>query len=142
MTGRLGAAAALALFISAPAAAESLVAARAIMAKTVVGVDDIRLAEAAIPGAISDPAAAIGWEARVTIYEGRPVRPGDLVAPALVERNQIVRVSFEIGALDIRTDGRALERGALGERVRVMNLASRTVISGAVSGPGAVAVTR
>jgi len=51
-------------------------------------------------------------------------------------------ISFAIGALDIRTDGRALDRGALGERVRVMNLASRTVVTGAVSGPGAVAVAR
>ncbi|QIE56973.1 flagellar basal body P-ring formation protein FlgA [Pikeienuella piscinae] len=142
MIGRLGAAVALALVLGAPAAAESLVAARAILARTVVGADDIRLAEAVIPGAISDPAAAVGREARVTIYEGRPVRPGDLVAPALVERNQVVRISFESGALDIKTDGRALERGALGERVRVMNLSSRLIISGAVSGPGAVAVAR
>ncbi|MFV0475098.1 MAG: flagellar basal body P-ring formation chaperone FlgA [Pikeienuella sp.] len=140
MTARL--AAALALALAGPAGAESVVAARAIAAKTVVGAADLRLAAAEIPGALADPAAAIGLEARVTIYAGRPVRPGDLTPPALVERNEIVRLSFESGGLAIDTEGRALERGALGARIRVMNLASRTVVSGAVSGVAAVSVSK
>lgn len=141
MSGRL-LAAALALAAAAPASAESLVAARAIAAKTVLDAADIRLAETEIPGALADPAAAIGMEARVTIYAGRPVLPGDLGPPALVERNDIVRLSFEAGGLAIDTEGRALDRGALGERIRVMNLASRAVVSGAVAGPAAVSVSR
>ncbi|MEX2521103.1 MAG: flagellar basal body P-ring formation chaperone FlgA [Paracoccaceae bacterium] len=131
-----------ALALGGPASAESLVAARAILAKTVVGVGDFRLAKAAIPGAITDPAQAEGMEARVTIYEGRPIRAGDLAPPALVERNAIVRLRFDSGSLHIATEGRALDRGALGERVRVMNLSSRSVVTGSIAGVGDVIVSR
>lgn len=128
--------------LAAPAAAESLVAARSIPARSVIGPDDMRMATAAIPGALSDPAAAEGLEAKVTIYEGRPIRAGDLSAPALVERNQIVRLLFVRGPLEISADGRALDRGAAGDRIRVMNLASRAVVTGAVTGAGDVTVSR
>lgn len=140
MTRLLAAIAALALAV--PASAESLVATRAILAKTVVGVGDFRPAKAVIPGAITDPADAEGMEARVTIYEGRPIRAGDLIPPALVERNEIVRLRFSSGTLLIATEGRALDRGALGDRVRVMNLSSRSVVTGSVAGIGDVIVSR
>ena len=128
--------------LAAPAAAESLVAARAIPARSVIAAEDLRFAAAQIPGALSDPAAAEGREAKVTIYEGRPIRAGDLSEPALIERNQIVRLRFLSGPLDIAADGRALDRGAAGERIRVMNLGSRAVVTGAVSADGEVFVSR
>lgn len=143
MTGRLfHALALLALIAPGGAMAESLIANRSILAKTLIGPGDFRLAAAEIPGAVSDPKEVIGKEALVTIYQGRPIRPGDLGPPALVDRNDIVRIHFLSGPLDIATDGRALDRGAMGERVRVMNLASRTVVTGAVTGSGSVSVTR
>lgn len=146
MSARLGPAfVALALFAggaAAPAFADSLVAARAIKAKSVIAADDLREAKRDLPGAVSDPAEAVGREARVTIFEGRPIRPGDLTSPTLVERNDIVRLRFARGVLEIAVTGRALDRGAAGDRVRVMNLEGRSVVGGEVEAAGLVRVTR
>ncbi len=131
-----------ALLLAAPVGAESLVASRAIPARSVIAPEDLRVAAAAIPGALSDPAAVEGMETKVTIYEGRPIRAGDLVPAAIVERNQIVRLRFERGPLLIAADGRALDRGAAGDRIRVMNLASRVIVTGDVSETGDVIVSR
>ncbi|MEM9971263.1 MAG: flagella basal body P-ring formation protein FlgA, partial [Pseudomonadota bacterium] len=43
--------------------------------------------------------------------------------------------------LTIRTEGRVLDRGAVGDRVRVMNLTSRSTVSGIVAAGGTVVVS-
>ncbi|MEO0999211.1 MAG: flagellar basal body P-ring formation chaperone FlgA [Pseudomonadota bacterium] len=111
-----------------------LVATRPIRSRTVLGPADVAATDGHVPGALVLPAEAVGLETRVALYAGRPVHPGDLGPPALVERNQIVTLSFLRGALAIRTEGRALDRGGAGERVRVMNLSSRQIVIGSVTG--------
>ena len=128
------------LLLTAPALAESLVATRTIRAQSVIAAEDVALVEAALPGALADPGLAIGLEARVAIHAGRPVRAKDLAAPALVERNQLVKLFFLSGGLAIATEGRALARGAEGEVIRALNLASRTTVSGRVGPDGALYV--
>jgi len=59
---------------------------------------------------------------------------------AVLERNQLVELKYSKGALDIKTEGRVLDRAALGERVQVMNLASRTIVSGRVTSASVVEV--
>ncbi len=132
----------LSIALAGPVSAESLIAARAIIGSSIVGEADIRFARRTIEGALTDPASVVGREARVTIYAGRPIRAGDLRAPALIERNDIVRLRYRSGGLIIEADGRALGRGAAGERISVMNLTSRTTLSGLVRENGYVEVTR
>lgn len=132
---------ALCLAIAAgPAWAESLVAARLIRAMTVIVPEDVAMVQAPHPGAMTDPALALGQEARVTLYPGRPIRAQDLGPPAVVDRNQIVPLTFRMGALTIRAEGRALSRGAAGDLIRVLNLASRNTVTGLVRPDGSVAV--
>jgi flagella basal body P-ring formation protein FlgA len=126
--------------VAAPTTAETLVASRTIPARTIVAASDLTRIDGFLPGTLSDPVQAIGLEARVTIYQGRPLKEGDVGAPALVERNEIVALLFRQKGLEILTDGRVLGRAALGERVRVMNLGSRITVTGTVSGPGQVTV--
>ncbi|MBA4324392.1 MAG: flagella basal body P-ring formation protein FlgA [Rhodobacter sp.] len=126
--------------LAAPASAESLVATRTIRAKTLIAPEDLTLVSAELPGALSDPALAVGLEARVSIHAGRPVRPGDLGPPTLVERNQLVTLVFVSGGLAISTEGRALARGSDGDQIRVMNLGSRNTVTGRVGPDGAVYV--
>jgi flagella basal body P-ring formation protein FlgA len=57
----------------------------------------------------------------------------DARSPVLVARNRPVRLEFERGALTITADGRALSNGSEGEMVRVLNLASRVVVTGVVT---------
>lgn len=124
-----------------PVWAEVVVAAGTIRSQQVIGPNDVVLAEGNVPGAINALADAIGREARINIYPGRPVRPGDLQDPALVERNEIVTLQFSSGGLMIITEGRSLDRAVLGQRLRVQNLSSRNTVVGTVVGPGLVTVS-
>ncbi len=130
----------LILLFPTAALGDSLVAARVIKAQTPLVAADVMLVAADIPGALTDPAQAIGQETRVAIYPGRPVLGDSLGPAAMVERNQIVPLIFQAGGLAIRTEGRALSRGAEGEIIEVMNLASRTKVTGRVGADGGVTV--
>lgn len=134
----------LALLLAPPALAENgtLVALRPVRALSVIGPADVTLLPGATPGALSDPAEAVGLEARIMLQPGRPIRPGDVGPPALVERNGRVTLRFAQGGLQITTEGRALDRAGMGEAVRVMNLDSRIIVSGTVAGPGLVEVSK
>jgi len=132
---------ALALLAASPAAADVVLASRTLRAGTpLTAADIVLLADPAPPGAASHPDEVIGQEARVTLYSGRPIPLASLAPPALVERNGLVSLVFLRGGLEIRTDGRALGRGAEGEEIRVMNLSSRNTVTGIVAGPGLVRV--
>jgi flagella basal body P-ring formation protein FlgA len=76
----------------------------------------------------------------ITIYAGRPVRPGDVGPPAIVERNQIVPLVFQSSILRIETEARALARAGEGERIRVLNLTSRAPVTGRVQPDGTILV--
>lgn len=123
---------------AAETAAVSLVATRMIRAQTVLSAEDVTAVEAAIPGALTDVSDAVGLEARVTLYPGRPVRHGDLGPPALIDRNATVPLAYRAGGLTIMAEGRALERAGVGDRLRVMNLASRSTVVGRLGADGIV----
>ncbi len=122
------------------AGAETLVAAATIRSHTVLGPDHVVVVQETVPGALSDPEAAIGLETRVVLYAGRPIRPTDLGPPALVDRNQVVPLIYRHGTLAIATEGRALDRAAAGEAVRVLNLSSRNTVTGILDMQGRVHV--
>jgi flagellar basal body P-ring formation protein FlgA len=126
------------LLTACPAMAESLVAARTIRAMAVLAPEDVTVVNSALAGALADPADAVGLEARITIYAGRAIRPADLGPPALIERNQVAPLLFRSGGLTIAAEGRALGRGGVGDVVRVMNLASRSVVTARVGPDGAL----
>lgn len=126
--------------IAGPAMADTLVATRMIPAQTTLAAEDMTPVAAEIPGGLSDPAAAAGLETRVAIYPGRPILLRDLGPPALVERNQTVALVYANAALTIRAEGRALSRGRAGEEIRVMNIGSRSTVTGRVTADGSVRV--
>lgn len=122
------------------AQADAVIAANTIPSRSILGPMDVFVANQPVAGALTDPADAVGMEARVVLYAGRPIRAGDLVPPALVDRNDIVVLVFKTGPLTIAAEGRALERGAEGARIRVMNLSSRATVSGTINAQGQVLV--
>ena len=65
---------------------------------------------------------------------------GDIGPPAIITRNQIVGLRYYANGINISTEGRALERGAVGDRIRVMNLGSRATIFGQVLNDGTIQV--
>lgn len=125
-----------------PARAEVLVPVRTIPAQSVIGPVDIQVSDLVVPGAMTDPDAVIGMEARVALYPGRPIQPGDLALPATVERNAILPLVYAAGNLHIATEGRALDRAGPGDVIRVMNLASRTTVTARIGADGVAYVSR
>ncbi|MBU3031187.1 flagellar basal body P-ring formation chaperone FlgA [Paracoccus marinaquae] len=128
----------MALFPSL-ALAGVLAAARTLPAGTVITAADLRAENSDRPG-LTDPSQAIGLQTRITIYEGRPIHANLLRPPRLVSRNQIVRLSFHRAALRIETEGRALDDGAAGELIRVMNVGSRNTVTARVQPDGSLLI--
>ncbi len=125
-----------------PARAETLVPVRTIPAQSVITPADIQTSDLIVPGALTDPDAVIGMEARVALFPGRPILPGDLSLPATVERNAIVPLVYAAGNLHITTEGRALDRAGPGDLIRVMNLASRNTVTARIGADGVAYVSR
>jgi flagella basal body P-ring formation protein FlgA len=133
----------LLLLLAAPLAqAGTVVPVRPIRGHSVLSAADLTVSDEETPGALTSIAEAVGKEAKVTLYTGRPILASQLGAPALVERNQLVRMTYLDGPLSITTEGRVLDRAGVGEEVRVMNLTSRQIVTGQVTPGGGVVVTR
>ena len=127
--------------MAGPVTSDTVVAARTIPAQSLIMPEDVLLQDHTVPGGVDTPGDIIGKEARVALYAGRPIRPGDVGAPAVVERNQIIAIVYSQGGLVITTEGRALDRGGSGDAIRVMNLSSRTTITAILDDQGTGHVT-
>jgi len=132
------------LFLFFPTAllADSVVATRTIRSHAIIGFTDITVDPTENVGAISEIDDVIGKEARVMLYAGRPIRPNDIGPVTLIERNQIVPLIFLSGSIKISTEARSLGRGGEGDFIRVMNLSSRTTVSGKIGADGSVTVSQ
>jgi flagella basal body P-ring formation protein FlgA len=93
------------------------------------------------PGAELDPARLAGRTLRESVAPGTPITADQFGAAAMVARGHPVSLLVELPGLSITAQGRALEDGARGARVQVMNSASRAVLEGVVVGPGRVRVS-
>ncbi|WP_428408214.1 flagellar basal body P-ring formation chaperone FlgA [Hyphococcus sp.] len=77
----------------------------------------------------------VGAELKRSVYKGMKLSPKDVGPPTVVERNAIVQLEFVRGPLMIMTEGRALDAGAVGDRVRIMNLNSKIILTAVITGP-------
>ena len=133
---------AILLLLAEQATADTIVATRSIRPQQLITAEDVRTDPSDVEGAYAYLGDVIGQEARVAIYPGRAVMLGQVGKPALVERNQMVELIFARGGLRIAAEGRALARGGVGERIRVMNIDSRTVLFGTIAENGTILVSR
>ena len=128
-------------FASNAAFAETVIAARTIRAQTLLAPSDLQVVQGDVPGALIAMDEAVGLEARVVLYSGRPIMAGDVGPAAIIERNQIVKLIYTVGTLSISADARALARAGPGDMLRVMNLTSKSTVSGIVAPNGSVYVS-
>lgn len=91
--------------------------------------------------AVSDRSQAIGFAARGVLQPGRPLRNTDLMKPELVHRNQMVTMIFEVPGIVLTVRGKAMENGAEGDAIAVLNEQSKRTVHGTVVGPGQVAIS-
>jgi flagella basal body P-ring formation protein FlgA len=132
----------LLLLIGNAAVAETVVPTRTIRANAIIAETDVGLAVGDTPNGFAYVTDVIGQEARITLYPGRAIRIDDIGPPALIDRNQIVLIRFETAGLLISTEGRSLQRGGVGDRIRIMNLSSRNTLFGQIEPDGSVRVLK
>jgi flagella basal body P-ring formation protein FlgA len=83
---------------------------------------------------IDDTSHLIGFTPRRSLRPGEPVRSSDVEPPRLVEKGSIVSVTYQLANMSLSTRGRALEDGALGEIIKIVNPRSHRTIEVEVTG--------
>ncbi|MDE2583029.1 MAG: flagellar basal body P-ring formation protein FlgA [Rhodospirillales bacterium] len=128
----------------AEATVELPVAATRLPAGTVLAAGDLRqvrrLRSAVPAGAVVQADEAVGQQLRQMVPAGAPFLRNMLRAPRLVRRGAAVLIRLDRPGLALTASGRALDSGAAGDRVRVLNPVSHAVLEARVAGPGLVRV--
>lgn len=83
---------------------------------------------------------AIGLQLKHQLAPGLPLVRSDLSRPSLVQKGARVLMQLDIGGISLTAQGQAMEAGAVGERIRVLNPVSRAVVEGEVIGPDRIRV--
>jgi flagella basal body P-ring formation protein FlgA len=128
-------------FLASPAVADSVVATRAIPANAIIRAEDVTMVDMQIPDAASALADVIGKSPVIAISAGRAVPADQLHTPLRIERNAMVPLVLKSGGLEIRTEGRTLSQGGVGDVIEIMNANSRARLSGTIREDGSVLVS-
>ena len=121
------------------------VAAHRMMPGDVIGPADLqhgRLRASAIRGEVAQvPAQAVGMAMRRSVGPGAPLLMADLARPLMVQKGEAVQMTLEAPGISLLAQGVAMDSGASGEHVRVLNTQSRAIVDAEVSGTGRVRVS-
>lgn len=85
-----------------------------------------------------DRSQAVGLALRNPMQAGRILRTGELVKPDTVQRNEVVTLIYEVPGITLTVRGKALEGGAEGDVISVLNEQSKRNVQGTIIGPGRV----
>jgi flagella basal body P-ring formation protein FlgA len=83
---------------------------------------------------------AIGLAAKHPLRAGQVLKPGDVMRPLVVQRNEAVTLTYEVPGIFLTVRGKALEAGAVGDMIGVLNIQSNRTIQATVTAPCRVAV--
>jgi flagellar basal body P-ring formation protein FlgA len=81
---------------------------------------------------------AIGMQLKQPLAAGQPFALSELMKPAMVQKGADVLIELNSPGITLTAQGQALESGAIGEHIRVLNPTSRAVIAAEVIGPSRV----
>jgi flagellar basal body P-ring formation protein FlgA len=93
------------------------------------------------PGIATTAEQVAGLVAKRALQAGKVVRQADLAKPELVARNETVTIVFEAPGILLTIRGKALEAGAHGDLINVLNVQSKRTVQATVIGPGRVTVS-
>ncbi|MBS3804085.1 MAG: flagellar basal body P-ring formation protein FlgA [Oleiphilaceae bacterium] len=91
-------------------------------------------------GAVTKRQHLVGMEMRRTINAGTVFTPDLVTRPDAVARGDHVTISARSGNFSVRSRGKALANGRVGEQVLVENLGSSRRVRGLITGPGQVEI--
>jgi flagella basal body P-ring formation protein FlgA len=83
---------------------------------------------------------AVGMQLRRPMRAGTPLRVADIAKPEFVQRDQNVTIIYQVPGLYLTTRGKAIEGGAEGDTVNVLNLQSKRTLTGIVTGRGQITI--
>jgi len=86
--------------------------------------------------ALTDVDRAIGLAARNGLQAGQIVRAADLAKPEVVQRNDAVTLTYAMPGIMLTIRGKALDGGAEGDTISVLNETSKRTLQAVVTGPG------
>lgn len=110
----------------------------------IIGPNDITVAhirsEQVRDGAVTDPYALVGKQARRQIKEGEPVLASQLQSPMLVQRGDEVVIFYALRTMNLTAKGKAMDAGGQGDVIRILNTASNRTLMAKVVQPHQVVV--
>ena len=83
---------------------------------------------------------AVGLATRRPLPAGELIRTTDLARPDLIQRNEVVTLVYEAPGLLLTLRGKAVDSGAQGDTISVLNTQSKRTVQGTVTGPGQVTI--
>jgi flagellar basal body P-ring formation protein FlgA len=92
--------------------------------------------------ALTAPEQAIGMETKVALAAAAPLPRAALAAPIVVKKGDLVTLLVETPVLRLTVAGEALEPGAAGSAIKVMNRTSKQAVAGKVIEHGVVLVAQ
>lgn len=79
---------------------------------------------------------AVGQALRHAVQPGQPIQLADLGRPMVVQKGTPMLLALDTPGIQVTAQGVAMEPAGIGERVHVVNPASRVVVEAEVTGPG------
>ncbi len=110
-----------------------------VIRETDIAWQDVR-ADRIARNVVLDPINLVGMSPRRPVRAEKPVLSSELRQPVLVPKNSLVTIRLQTARMVLTTRGRAMEQGAKGDVIRVVNTASNQIISASVTESGIVAV--
>ncbi len=99
----------------------------------------VRLASTHVP-VVELPEQARGMALRRPVVPGQPIPLANLVRPPAITRGALVTMQLDGGGISLSAQAQAMDDGAVGERIRVLNPTSRAVLAAMIDAPGHVHV--
>lgn len=121
---------------------EAAVVMRGFTRGEVIKQSDITIERRARREFATDPAATdvVGLAARGNIRAGQVLHASEVMKPEIVKKNDVVILHYEVPGIVLTMRGQAIDSGAEGDIVNVLNPNSKRTIQGVVTAPGHVTV--
>jgi flagellar basal body P-ring formation protein FlgA len=90
---------------------------------------------------VTDANLVIGMQARHPLLPNQPLNTADLMKPEIVQRADTVTIVYQAPGITLTLRGQAQDAGALGDTISVLNIESKRVVSGVITGPDRINVS-
>ncbi|MGB3809963.1 MAG: flagellar basal body P-ring formation chaperone FlgA [Parvibaculum sp.] len=89
---------------------------------------------------ITAQASLVGMSPRHPLRTGEPLRTSDVQPPVVVAKGATIDMSYVTGSLTLLARGRAIQSGAVGDTIDVVNPRSNRTVQGIIDGPNHVRI--